>query len=482
MILEFGEWLPDQPALSNPGCTEAKNCFPVKTSYKPMRDLVTFSAALTERPYQAFPAKSADLNTHMFVGSGTKLCKLATSTVWADVSILAGYTAADWDFTQYGDLVIAVNISDPIQEYTLGVSSLFADLVATINASTVASSEQFVMVGNTNDTTDGPVPHRIRWCAIGDPTDWVVSAATQSDFQDLNSNYGEVKKVVYNGDFYAFQEKAITRLSYIGSPAVFNIDTFEMDRGTKYQGSVASVGDRIFYLSEDGFYMLRYSESTPIGADKVDKTFFIDLHDSYAERIRATADPINNLIIWAYPSIAMNGELDKQIIYNWKNNRWSSSDYTLSNITQSSSLGYTLEGLDAITTNLDALPLSLDSRAWQGGEVSLASFDKDWRFSFFTGATKSATMETAEFQPVEGQQSHLSRIRALTDAVSTAQIGVRNTQTGAPVWSSVYSAEPNGDIPVREKARYHRIRLITTGDYDDIQGAEIMKALPAGGR
>ena len=228
--------------------------------------------------------------------------------------------------------------------------------------------------------------------------------------------------------------------------------------------------------------MLRYSESIPIGADKIDKTFFQDLHTSYTDRIRAAVDPINNLIIWAYPSTAMNGELDKQVIYNWKNNKWSESDYNVSHITQTISLGYTLEGLDAITTNLDALPLSLDSRAWQGGEISLAAFDKDWKFSYFTGATKAATVETAEFQPVEGQQSHLSRIRALTDSTVTAQIGTRNAQSDSVTWSATYSAETNGDIPTREKSRYHRIRLVTSGDYDDIQGAEIMKAMPAGGR
>jgi hypothetical protein len=481
MILEFGEYLPDKPPLSNPGCLTANNCFPVESSYRPLSDLAVYTGALTERPLGSASAKDTSLNAHVFAGSASKLYKLSTTT-WADVSIAGGYAAESWEFAQYGDDIIAVSLEEPLQYYTLGVSSLFANLIATLQALTVASSEEFVMVGNTFDTTDGSVPHRVRWCAIGDHTDWTVSATTQADYEDLNSVFGEVKKVVFAGDFYAFQEKAITRLRYVGSPTVFQVDTFETKRGAKYNGSVVSFGDRIFYLSEDGFYMLRYSESHPIGADKVDKTFFADLNTEYATRIRATIDPINNLVMWAYPSNNGGGALDKQIIYNWKNNRWSTSDYTLTHIGTSLSLGYTLEQLDSISTDIDAFTISLDSRTWKGGELSLMGFNSDWKMCYFNGNTKSAVIESAEFQPIEGQKAHLLRLRGLMDANSTLEIGKRDSLTDTVTWSSSYSPETNGDFPTREKGRYFRTRWTTSGDFDHLQGFEALKFKQAGSR
>lgn len=468
-MIEFGEWLPDQPDFENPGCITVLNAFPVATSYKQLSDFSVYSGALTERPLGSYPAKDTGGNTAMFAGSASKLYKLATDTTWSDVSIVTGYTAANWEFTQFGNDVYAVDINENIQYYTMGTSTLFADLVA-IKAVTIASSEKFVMVGNTYDATDGNVPHRVRWCAIGDPTDWTVAAATQADYQDLNSNHGEVKKVVKAGDFYAFQEKAITRLAYVGSPEVFSVDTFETSRGAKYTGSVASIGDMVFYLAEDGFYMMRHSQSVPIGADKVNKTFFTDLHGTFGSRIKASIDPINNLVIWAYPSVASNGELDKQIIFNWKNNRWSQANYSLSHIGQSVSLGYTLEDLDTVSASIDAMTESLDSRVWQGGEVSLMGFNSAWKMGYFTGDAKAVTIETKEVGGVN--KARMRIVRPLTDATVTVQIGTRDSQSGTRSWSSAYSLESSGVAKVRENARYFVTRLTTSGSYSHIQGVD----------
>ena len=42
----FGEWLPDQPALDNPGATIAKNVLPYVRTYGSFKSLRSFSAAL----------------------------------------------------------------------------------------------------------------------------------------------------------------------------------------------------------------------------------------------------------------------------------------------------------------------------------------------------------------------------------------------------------------------------------------------------
>ena len=40
MIIENGEWMPDQPDYANPGAITAKNCYPAQNSYKPLHGLV----------------------------------------------------------------------------------------------------------------------------------------------------------------------------------------------------------------------------------------------------------------------------------------------------------------------------------------------------------------------------------------------------------------------------------------------------------
>ena len=142
-----------------------------------------------------------DGNASNFAGTLTTLEKLNTDNTWSDVKKLGGYTtAADdmWEFVQWDDQVIATNFGDPIQSFDLSSSSLFADLAASApKARHITVVREFVVVGNTNDATDGNVPFRVRWGPIGDPAgDWAVSAATQADFQDLSADDGWVMGIV----------------------------------------------------------------------------------------------------------------------------------------------------------------------------------------------------------------------------------------------------------------------------------------------
>ena len=43
----FGEWLPDQPDLDNPGATIAKNVLPYVQTYGSFKSLQSFSTALS---------------------------------------------------------------------------------------------------------------------------------------------------------------------------------------------------------------------------------------------------------------------------------------------------------------------------------------------------------------------------------------------------------------------------------------------------
>ena len=44
MKLPFTPWLPDLPALGNPGMTDAKNVIPASRGYQPFRSINPFTA------------------------------------------------------------------------------------------------------------------------------------------------------------------------------------------------------------------------------------------------------------------------------------------------------------------------------------------------------------------------------------------------------------------------------------------------------
>ena len=132
-LIQLGEWMPDLPDYLNPGATTIKNAIPGKNSYLPLGSLESFTAAAGATVLSGVGVKDDAGNTADFAGSAANLYKLATDNTWSTVSISGGYSTGardTWNWTQWGEQVLATNFADAIQEYTLGTSSLFAVLAA----------------------------------------------------------------------------------------------------------------------------------------------------------------------------------------------------------------------------------------------------------------------------------------------------------------------------------------------------------------
>ena len=137
-----------------------------------------------------------------------------------------------------------------------------------------ATVRDFVVIGGL-DTDE----YAIRWSAIGDPTDWPSPAtddarSKQSGQQTFPTEHGWVTGIAGH-DFYGyvFQERAITKMTYVGGDVVFNFDTFEEDRGCQRAGRLVSVDDKVFFESDRGYHLLENDQIADIGFGKVDETY-----------------------------------------------------------------------------------------------------------------------------------------------------------------------------------------------------------------
>ena len=492
MFLKFGEYLPDLPALNNPGMVTAKNVLPKTDSYGQFPSLVSSYDALTARCQGAFSARDADGTAFNFAGDASKLYNLISSA-WDNASKVGGYTTGNterWFYTQYGRRVLATNFADAIQSFTMGTSSDFSDLTGSPpKARYITTVKDFVLLGNINDSVAGVVPNRVQWSGLGDPTTWTPSAATQSDYQDLDSAAGWVMQVVGGEYGTVFQERAINRMTYVGSPLVFQFDAVEQGRGTQAPASVVKVGGFIFYLGLEGFYVFNGQTSEPIGAGKVDKTFYSDLDQNYLDRISGIADPINKLIFWSYPGSGnTGGRANKMLTFNYAPNaqkRWSYAEVDCETLVNSLAPSYTLDGLDSISGSLDALPYSLDSRLYTGNQSALSAFNSNHKLANFTGTALDAVLETGEAQLNPAGRTNITKIKPSvvgTNAVSTIQLGTRNVRTEAQTYSTAVSLNSTGEAPVRSNAFYHSIRTNITGGFDDAQGLDLTIANAIGMR
>lgn len=479
MKLEFGPWLPDLPALGNPGTTDAKNVVPFARGYLPWRAVNPYSNALTARCQGAWAIKDNSGTVHAYAGDATKLYLLSGAT-WTDASRLSGgpYACpadAQWRFVKYGTLGIAVNGADAPQSITLASGANWAALSGSPpTAKHIAVVREFVVLGNITAASN-----RVQWSASNSAVGWTVGT-NESNYQDIPDG-GTIQAIVGGEVGYVFQERQIVRMVRVPAPITFQFDVVEQARGALAPYSVVPVGNGVFYLSPDGFYFFDGVQSVPIGENGVDQTFFSEVNNSAYDRVTTAVDPVRKLVFVAYPS-GGGGLPNKILVWHWPERRWSYIVQDCEILYNHFSLG---TGLDSITGTLEGQTLSFDSTAYQGGNQSIGAFNSAHRLSFFDGDTLEAVMTTAEGQLNERGRMQVQAVAPLIDtSAATIAMGVRETQSGTVTYGSESSQRSTGICPVRSTGRFHRARVTVPAAtaWNYAQGVDVIDAVGAGRR
>ncbi len=89
-MIPFGEYLPDQADLDNPGVVTAKNVLPYARGFGPVPALSAYSSALTARGQGAFSCEDKAGTAYNFAGDATKLYSLALDGTWSNVTTRPG--------------------------------------------------------------------------------------------------------------------------------------------------------------------------------------------------------------------------------------------------------------------------------------------------------------------------------------------------------------------------------------------------------
>lgn len=445
---------------------------------------------------------------HTYAGTSNKLVEI-TATTANNVSKAGGYTAqGSWEFEGFTaagtNNVYATDYNDNPQVMAVG-GTTFADLGGSPpKAKHIGQIGQFILLGNTNGgtiggTLQGAVPNRVQWCAIGNPASWLdpltnAGIAAQAGFQDLNLAYGAVQKIV-RGQLYGlvFQENAISNFYYVGGNVVFQINTYEKQRGCYCPNGVVQVGDTAYFIHSSGFFATNGAAVEPIGHDQVDNTWLADVNTAYLSNVRGSHDVTNKCIWWTYPSMTSTLQggfvvCDKVIVYNYVDKRWAMGmvGQSIDILFSSYTLGYTMEQLDSVNSNLDLITPSLDSPYWNGGVPTIGVFGIQQIGSSgsyasysgnFSGTPLTATIDTKELQLNEGGLALVTAVNPVVMGATLANISVapitRNTLSATPTVGTLVSPEARtGKVSMRSNARYHRFRVQISGGFQNSMGVE----------
>jgi hypothetical protein len=391
----------------------------------------------------------AQINTSS-AGSGTH----AVTSIYPAVS-----ASAQWRFAQTGNLVFATQANVPLQVFDLSTSAAFGDALGSPpQAGYIDVVGRFVVLSGLLSN-----PYRIQWSALNSfnaAQSW-TSGINSSDFQDFPD--GGIVRGVAGGEFGTiFQDQAIRRMTYVpGSPVVFQIDRIAQDKGLFAPYSVVRAGEFVFFYSGQGFQrIVPGGLPEQIGRERVDRTFRADLDLGSLQLMIGAADPRSTKVYWAYKSSSGSAGLyDKILGYDYVLGRFfqvaMSGEYLLG-ISQT---GLTLDGLDSISSSIDAMTLTLDAYA-TAVQPEIAQFGGDNTLSFFRGNNLEATLETAE-QGTDGQRIFVNGFRPITDAPTIfGTASFRETQQATPTYlGEVAINARTGRCDLRQDTRYSRMKL-----------------------
>jgi hypothetical protein len=478
MQIPFGEWLPDQPAHGMKGANVATNVYHALGSYKRFPSLVSYSSNnITKNAKGAGSFRDNANNIFNFVATRTDIFQLTSGTFASRKSGLNGTETDYVTFTQFGNYVIASNGVDQPQYYLMGTSTNFANLNAIQTAGTTplfrvsGVVRDFLVSGNISTATN-----RIHWSGINDISAW---SGKQSDFQDLPGSGGKIVHITSGEIGYVFRQNQIIRMDYVGGTVVFRLSVISPNRGAVYGQTVCQDNRDVFFYSDDGFYQINGDSVVPIGVEKVNRFFDLDLNKAYTDRIKAATDPFNQLAMWAYPSkdgAGSAGICDKIIIYNYATKKWSLSKTQTSVIFPQFVGAYTVELMDIISESLDDINAALDTDFWSGGQMFLGAINEDFKAAIFSGNSNECEIETAEIEGFPGARTNIQSVRPIVDAISTVTVKTRERLADTETESSSSTMVDSGINPVRQSGRYIRanVKIPSGTTFNHAQGIDII--------
>jgi hypothetical protein len=311
----------------------------------------------------------------------------------------------------------------------------------------------FVVAANLDAGTN---PNKVQWSDINDETDWTSGATSQSDFQII-ADGGNITGIT-GGEFgLVLMDRAIIRMTYIGSPFFFQFDTISKSLGCVEGNSVTKYGNITYFLGDDGFYSCDGTNIVPIGNEKIDRWFQANSNPSKLDTMSATVDPIRKIVVWNFLDNFGQRQL---LIYNWQVQKWSYADTDTNYVAYAATAGVTLESLDIYGT-IDSLTTSLDDALWAGGKLLFAGARAD-KIITFTGANSTAQLATGDIGSESTSIITLAR-PVVDNGSANVAVASRSLLNQGVNFGSYVTADSENRVSLRSGGKYHRLSVVPTG-------------------
>lgn len=409
-------------------------------------------------------ASTSDLSgtRRLYAGTGTKLYEL-NSTTWTDRSRAGNYilgTDDRWSFIQYANATLAATPAAVIQRASGGA---FADVAGSPQAAIIEAAAGFAVAFNTSSYAD-------QWyCSTYlDETNWTLSVANQCVSGRLIGGSGPITAARrFGDDIVAYKGGSMFVGRYVGAPEVWRWTQVSTDVGCVGQEAVVDTAIGHVFVGKDNVYVFDGTTPRPLATGTIRRWLFADLSPYYAFKTILLWDRAAGHVWMYYVGASSLGVINRCAVYHVPTQRWGLAHSTIEAGVSYTSASATYDGGTPAVATYDASPsVPFDSLFWVTGSTSPSVFSDSHTLQALVGTTGAASFTTGDM----GDDSVYSvctkyRVRYSTKPTTSITTGYTKDEGGTVVASSSSASINDGRHDLRQRARWHRFKTETTGNF-----------------
>ena len=239
--------------------------------------------------------------------------------------------ASDWFMDNYGQILVTCPVQAP-NANNIPYQPLYQWTPGQINATVIPQApsycagmfiampqRQIVAWGTTE--TGVPDPLLIRWCDVGNFTNWTDVVTNQAGAYRIPTGSKIVAGIQGPQQGIIWTDVDVWAMQYTGPPYVYGFNKIGTGCGLIAPKACGSAGGVIYWMGFNQLFTLDGNGIQILPCSVWDKVFQ-NLNTAYASKIRIAINSRFNEVWWFYPSAASTGENDSYIKINTELGTW----------------------------------------------------------------------------------------------------------------------------------------------------------------
>ena len=164
-------------------------------------------------------------------------------------------------------------------------------------------------------------PLLIRWCDVGDYTDWTASATNQAGSFRLSSGSRIVGGLQTTQSSLFWTDLDLWVAQYLGFPLVWGFNKVGINCGLVGMRAAAQTGSIVLWMGQSQFFLWN-GASVAVLPCSVWDFVFNNLDRNYLDAVTAASNSLFAEVTWYFPTVGSQGVADAYVKYNVASQCW----------------------------------------------------------------------------------------------------------------------------------------------------------------